>query len=354
MAGLGVAGYGPLRRGRAWSGRASRGRVWQDWARSGRARSGEAWQGSVGPARTRNGVVRLGVARSGLVRRDVVRRALLRRGSARHGSAWCGQVGCGWVRCGAAEVRPGRAGCGSVELGAVGQAAVRPGAAGLAVVWLARQEAAWSGEVRYARARLALAGRGVARRGLAWDGSAWWYMGPGPPGVGGDGQPGPAVPERCHFPGSAPAPFSVIGVDRRAGIPHTVTTEYEREGAMSVDAQITLPGFVSIRNVADAIGILAGNERHIQTLHGSAGDFQVVRVDGVETKGSSVGPECADIAIRRGNETLLYVLYHFEWKYTGERGLMPPARPEWLAIGKGLVDLFGGRLDYSDWDDVVD
>lgn len=119
---------------------------------------------------------------------------------------------------------------------------------------------------------------------------------------------------------------------------------------MGVDARITLPGFVSVVSVADVIGILVGNRKQFGTLPGG---HEYVEVEGVEVKGLPTLPGCADIIIKdETGEVSYYVLYHFEWQHDGTRGLMPRSRPDWLAIGKGLVDFFGGQIDYSDSDDV--
>lgn len=123
---------------------------------------------------------------------------------------------------------------------------------------------------------------------------------------------------------------------------------------MGVGARITLPGFVCLRDAADVLGILAGAVQERGTLNNTDGAWYVHAAD-VETKPSGdTLPECARIHL---NFTAVdghdkhFVLYHFEWGHDGTRGLMPRSTPFWLAVGKGLVDFFGGQLDYNDCDD---
>lgn len=119
---------------------------------------------------------------------------------------------------------------------------------------------------------------------------------------------------------------------------------------MGVDTRITLPPFVRVRDVADVIGILLGNQRR-QVPLGSG--YSAVRVDGVQIRSygnMSSLVECAEIQISSTHGPYT-VMYHFEFEDRGNRGLMPRSRPDWLAVGVGLINFFGGEIDYNDCDD---
>lgn len=63
--------------------------------------------------------------------------------------------------------------------------------------------------------------------------------------------------------------------------------------------------------------------------------------------------QCARIRINHRHAVYPYdidIMYHFELT-GGQRGLQPRSTPFWLALGKRLVDFFGGRVDFCDADD---
>lgn len=69
-------------------------------------------------------------------------------------------------------------------------------------------------------------------------------------------------------------------------------------------------------------------------------------------------PHCPQIILDAGDDGRLVdgerchsVLYFFEGTKKGERMMIPPSTDFWIAIGKGLVEFFGGTLDYNDCDD---
>lgn len=133
---------------------------------------------------------------------------------------------------------------------------------------------------------------------------------------------------------------------------------------MGVDTKILLPPAVRIRDVADVVGALAGfpmQKRYFgktQNEGWSAGrpyDDKGVMVKPCD--GSLVS--CAHIILSNTAENQIidgqsghHVMYHFEGGRNGERLLNPPSTDFWVAIGRGLVDFFGGTIDHSDCDDV--
>lgn len=134
---------------------------------------------------------------------------------------------------------------------------------------------------------------------------------------------------------------------------------------MGVDTKILLPPAVRLRDVADVMGALAGfpmEKRYSgasQTEGWSAGrphNDKAVQVKGYDTP-SLV--QCANIILSNTADHQIidgqsghFVMYHFEGSRTGERLLNPRSTDFWIAIGRGLVDFFGGTIDYSDCDDV--
>lgn len=109
---------------------------------------------------------------------------------------------------------------------------------------------------------------------------------------------------------------------------------------MGIDCKIYLPAKARLHDVADVIGLLRG---HRATWDATQ---RFIIVDGVLTRPSNVS-ECADIIIGDAR-----FLYHFEFGDHGERGIMPRSNPANIALAKGLVDFFGGRVDFNDGDDI--
>jgi hypothetical protein len=128
---------------------------------------------------------------------------------------------------------------------------------------------------------------------------------------------------------------------------------------MGVDVYIYINNKARLRDVADVIGILAGNEPYKQKFSGSWSDGWSAEVDNVETK-SGCMPECAEILVKAPDGGKLvdgqeshWVLWHWEpSRYNNNYHVIcPPATPFWIAVGKKLADFFGGKLDYNDCDD---
>lgn len=124
---------------------------------------------------------------------------------------------------------------------------------------------------------------------------------------------------------------------------------------MGVDCIAQLPANVRAVDVGNVIGRLAGLPARRCKIGNSKSIF--VEVPGVSVKpGSSNAPEYAHIVVAPppGVASIcapLRVSYSFEGD-GGCRKLMHRSRPIWLAIFRRLVNFFGGKLDYSDFDDI--
>jgi hypothetical protein len=108
---------------------------------------------------------------------------------------------------------------------------------------------------------------------------------------------------------------------------------------------------VAVDYLARAVAIAGGAKWETRVISGER-PFEVVDVPSLSIKpGSVVGLVNVSFQddIRRVPHTFFY---HFEFGTKGERGFMPRSHPYWLAVGKKVVNAFGGRIDYADCDDV--
>ena len=119
---------------------------------------------------------------------------------------------------------------------------------------------------------------------------------------------------------------------------------------MGIDTKILLPPAVQVQSVAEAIGILLGCPKRKQTLDGSHKPFYVVWVDAVKLVAIPDMPTCVHIVVSHESIKADY-LYHFEGR-DGQRLLMPRSKAENIALGRALIQLFGGKIDYADCDSV--
>jgi len=120
---------------------------------------------------------------------------------------------------------------------------------------------------------------------------------------------------------------------------------------MGVDTRITLPPAARVGDVAKVVGILLGLKSSKEPLHD---DTWYVAVPGAAIEPSGV-VECALIALKGpvsvfDGEASVHLLYHFEGDHDGSRLLMPRSYAGWIALGRRLVDFFGGEVDYADCD----
>ncbi len=120
---------------------------------------------------------------------------------------------------------------------------------------------------------------------------------------------------------------------------------------MGVSTHITLPAQVRVRDVASVIGGCVGLKK---VWHNLSGRHRSADVAGIEVQSTSVYSMVRIVwqngegnpHLKSGN---LY--YHFE---TGDersgRLLSCSSWAPWIALGRRLVDFFGGSIDYNDCD----
>ena len=119
---------------------------------------------------------------------------------------------------------------------------------------------------------------------------------------------------------------------------------------MGVDCNINLPGNVRVNDVADLIGIAAGLPARKHDL-----DYKgawTVRVDGVKVENACV-VGLVDINLSGkmiDGQKDHTVFYHFEDDGSSGRCLLPRSTAFWIAVGRKLIDFFGGALVYQDCD----
>jgi hypothetical protein len=124
---------------------------------------------------------------------------------------------------------------------------------------------------------------------------------------------------------------------------------------MSVDCIIKLPMDVRIRDVAEAVGLLAGLKAKEKPMESGDRAWTFRWVEGVKVNPTSV-PTMAEIFIEapKGEKQVdgnanHFTYYHFE-NPDGRREIAPRSTAFWIAVGKRLVKFFGGKLDYQDCD----
>jgi hypothetical protein len=124
---------------------------------------------------------------------------------------------------------------------------------------------------------------------------------------------------------------------------------------MGVDARIRLPANVRLGEVAECIGVLLGLKPRKEPLQHCRDGAWAVRVDGVTVTGNVTMPTCADINIvgaTIGENSKRWFLYHFEGSPNGERLIIPRSTALNIAMGRRLVEFFGGEMDYSNCDNI--
>ncbi len=120
---------------------------------------------------------------------------------------------------------------------------------------------------------------------------------------------------------------------------------------MGVDCKITLPAAARLRDVADVLGALAGLPMvkwNFSNTEGYSAHCEGVKYSRYDLPGLE---ECCKIEFDAPLTGPVQQMYHFEFGADGARGITPRARSVWIAIGRGLVDFFGGSVDYNDCDD---
>lgn len=123
---------------------------------------------------------------------------------------------------------------------------------------------------------------------------------------------------------------------------------------MGVNCIIALPNNVRLRDVANAMGTLAGLPTRLEPLTDNS--VHVV-VNGVKTSPCGEALEgCAYIDLTKTGKHIAHVMYHFEFEQDiGEenikdhcRGMIPSSTPFWCAMGRRLVEVFGGSYESQD------
>lgn len=127
---------------------------------------------------------------------------------------------------------------------------------------------------------------------------------------------------------------------------------------MGVDMVISLPANVQIRDVAKAIGKLMGLPSFMEELSGSSGGLYV-KVDDVEIKTSQAFSDIVSIDIGGKGKSLVdgyderLFFYDFEGT-SGRRHIRTRSYAVNIALGRRLVDFFGGWVNYCDYNDNKD
>lgn len=118
---------------------------------------------------------------------------------------------------------------------------------------------------------------------------------------------------------------------------------------MSTNTRIILPTDVRIDDVATVIGKLAG----LPAVKKDSDKSFFTSINGVKIIPSSMA-EMAEIVLE-GNmidkQKKHFVYYFFEGEH-GKREICPKSTAFWVAIGKRLVEFFGGKIDYNDCDNI--
>jgi hypothetical protein len=118
---------------------------------------------------------------------------------------------------------------------------------------------------------------------------------------------------------------------------------------MGVDARITFMPDVRVKDAAMVMGVLAGLTPERYSL--GRDDAVFVKVPGVTVKPTMI-PEMAEISLAGrmvDGEADHTAYWHFE-SADGTSLCAPRSTPFWIAVAHGLVDFFGGSIDYQDCD----
>lgn len=123
---------------------------------------------------------------------------------------------------------------------------------------------------------------------------------------------------------------------------------------MGVGCKAILPEHARVSDVADVIGILAGLPFERATFESGEGTH--VWVHGILVRGTEC-PGMAMIELRGpmvDGEHVHTCSFHFEndWAAGGRILSAQAATPFWQTILRGVVDVFGGTVDYEDTDSI--
>lgn len=116
---------------------------------------------------------------------------------------------------------------------------------------------------------------------------------------------------------------------------------------MGVDCEIYLPEHVRVSDVGKLLGILSGCKKQRMRLGESLDSGWAVGVAGVQVIGIPQLPECCHVDWIDSQESHCRWLFHFEPTRPG-RLMMPRSTAKNIALGRALVDFYGGSVFYQD------
>lgn len=125
---------------------------------------------------------------------------------------------------------------------------------------------------------------------------------------------------------------------------------------MGVDCEIYLPATARLDDIQDVIAILIGNKPNKKEL--PSGNF-FIRVEGARARVCDGTPEMCVIHLEENpfNAQMCYVHFEVERRdgksMAGYKKLSSKSRPVWIAIGRRLVDCFGGFMIDKDSADEI-
>lgn len=119
---------------------------------------------------------------------------------------------------------------------------------------------------------------------------------------------------------------------------------------MSVSAIIHLPHEVKVRDVADAMGVLAG----LPIIQKKINHYSFKQTEGVYFSGHVYAvPQCVFIDLfgeMVDGSSWHRAVYSFEPEdEENSKSLKVNSTPFWLAVGHRLIQFFGGRMVCQDW-----
>ena len=136
---------------------------------------------------------------------------------------------------------------------------------------------------------------------------------------------------------------------------------------MSISCNIYLPNDTRLTDVIDVIGILLGHNKYKQYIDDKG--YWCCKVDNVTSSlldsrdekryiifpKTTFEPGLVTIKIRKNFIDNIHHMgyYHFEDSEYNMRVISGGSSKFWKVIGKGLVEFFGGFVDYDDCDDIV-
>lgn len=113
---------------------------------------------------------------------------------------------------------------------------------------------------------------------------------------------------------------------------------------MGSSCDVYLPPATRVEDVAEVIGILAGNKPRKDSI---GNDGWAVMVPSVRVTVTSI-PTMVEITFQDSQRENRIATYHFEAGDNGERLLSTGSTPWWCAVAKRLIDFFGGTVTYND------